>query len=90
MTDIIGVIGSILLAICSLPLAYQAYVLGYVREMNMPLLILWTLGEVFSTVYIISIGDYILLLNYATNIVGLSIVWKYILYPRDYYTSEDR
>lgn len=74
MVEIIGLAGSILLAICALPLAWQAIAEKQI-EINLGFLLCWTLGEVFTMMYVW--GDWILMLNYGVNLALLAPVWWY-------------
>lgn len=74
MVDFIGWVGSLLLAMCALPLAWEALSKKYIT-INSTFLLIWTLGEIFTFVYIY--GDWILMLNYGINIVLLVPVWWY-------------
>lgn len=74
MVDFIGLAGSILLAICALPLAVEA-IANKSISINARFLLIWTLGELFTMVYVW--GDWILMINYGVNIILLIPVWKY-------------
>lgn len=77
----IAYIGNILLAICGLPMAVEAVRKGY-NTTNLLFLLLWLSGEVLTLIYVISLGDIPLLLNYIPNIVFLLIIIKYRLFPK--------
>lgn len=74
MIDFIGLAGSILLAICALPLAIESIANKRI-DINLGFLLCWTLGEIFTFIYIF--GDWILMLNYGINIFLLIPVWRY-------------
>lgn len=82
MLQIIGWIGSICLALCPIPFAWQSY-----KEKKSTItkwgLILWMVGELCTAAYILPKKDYPLLLNYGLNIICLMVVVKYKLYPKD-------
>lgn len=74
MIEVIGTIGSVCMALCGAPLAYEAWRHKQI-DINTSFLTIWTLGEVFSTIYIW--GDWVLMINYCFNLLFLSIIWKY-------------
>jgi uncharacterized protein with PQ loop repeat len=80
--DLLGYIGSICLAICSVPQAYMSYKQGHSRGISVGFLFLWTAGEIFTLLYIIPKADIPLLINYLSNLIFLSIIWKYRIFPR--------
>lgn len=71
---IIGIIGAILLAGCGIPLMLDAIAYKHI-EINTVFLLMWTLGEIFTLLYVW--GDVILMLNYGINILCLIPVWWY-------------
>lgn len=74
--NIVAAIGSILLAICSIPLAVDAVVdRPSTLSINSVFLHTWTLGEVLTTSYCIYQGYYILLINYGINLTALAVVY---------------
>lgn len=78
----VGWLGNVLLALCSLPLAWQAYRNG---NTDVSLLFLWTwlLGELCAFAYALSLtGGLPIALNCAINIFGTSVVMRYRLRPR--------
>lgn len=79
MTNFLGLMGSILLAGCALPLAWQA-IAERRMEINSAFLTCWTLGELFTIVYVW--GDWILMLNYSLNCLLLIPVWYYKQFPQ--------
>jgi len=73
---VIALLGSILLAVCSVPLAIEAVVEPRTaREMNPYFLHMWAAGEILTSIYIANQGYWILLLNYGVNLIGLAIVY---------------
>lgn len=82
MTELFGYVGGIFLAICSLPQAIMAVKEGNSNGISYGFLILWSLGEIFTLLYILPKADIPLLLNYTSNILFLSVIWKYKLFPR--------
>jgi hypothetical protein len=55
---------------------------GHSEGISKGFLLLWSLGEVFTLIYILPKADIPLLLNYSANIIFLIIIWKYKLFPR--------
>jgi uncharacterized protein with PQ loop repeat len=82
MMDFVGYLGSICLAICSLPQCIMSIRQGHSEGISKGFLLLWSLGEVFTLIYILPKADIPLLLNYSANIIFLIIIWKYKLFPR--------
>lgn len=82
MINFIGYLGSICLAICGLPQCILSIKQGHSNGISIGFLILWSLGEIFTLIYIIPKSDLPLLLNYSANIIFLVIIWKYRLFPR--------
>lgn len=80
--ETIGYIGSIMLACCGLPQAYHSIKTGKSEGLSLGFLLLWSLGEIFTLIYIIPKADIPLLLNYSCNILFLVIIWKYYFFPR--------
>jgi len=72
----IGWIASVCFMLSGLPAAYEALITG---TCLIPLgtLILWTLGEICAIIYILPRRDKPLLVNYAINLIFLSIMWMY-------------
>jgi len=80
--DILGYIGSICLAICAVPQAYLSLKQGHSNGISLGFLFLWTIGEIFTLLYILPKADVPLLINYLSNLIFLSIIWKYKFFPR--------
>jgi len=68
--------GSILLAICGLPEAITSY---KTKRCNIGwgMLLCWLLGEILLSVFAIQSRQYVLLINYFTNLTILGIMIKY-------------
>jgi uncharacterized protein with PQ loop repeat len=77
----VGWIGGILLAICGLPQAIMSYQQGHSNGISIWFLLLWTLGEVFTLIYIFPKLDGPLLFNYISNLIFLLVIWKFKVYP---------
>jgi len=79
--EILGSLGSFLLAICGIPLSYSALKSGK-SEINSGFLYLWSLGELLTLIYLVSIGEKIIIWNYIANLVLLIPVILYKIRPR--------
>jgi uncharacterized protein with PQ loop repeat len=75
-------LGSILLAICALPLAWRSFKDGHSKGVDGIFLTIWALGEVFTLSYVLYKGDLPLILNYGLNLVFIGAVVYYKLKPR--------
>ena len=85
MMELLGWIGNASLAVCGVPLAIKCLRTGTTSPTLDGLglfLPLWVTGEFCTLAYVIYLGDYPLLLNYAANAVSLSVVIKYRFWPR--------
>lgn len=69
-----GWISAICLALCAVPLAWEAYEEREI-DVNRGFLILWTVGEAAGLIYVW--GDAPLMFNYGVNCLLLLIVWRY-------------
>jgi uncharacterized protein with PQ loop repeat len=79
--EFIGYIGSICLAICGFPQCLLSIKQGHSEGISLNFLILWTLGELFTLLYIVPKKDLPLIVNYSANLVFLGIIWKYKCFP---------
>ena len=77
-----GWLGSILLAICAVPLAYRSLVDGHSKGVDTLFLVIWTLGEICTLTYVLYNWDLPLILNYGLNLVFIGIVVYYKVKPR--------
>lgn len=75
--EIVGYVGGICLAMCGLPQAIQSYNQKHSDGLNVIFLLLWTIGEIFTIIYVIPIMSIPLFINYGANLIFLSIIWKY-------------
>lgn len=75
--EIIGWIGSIFLALCSVPLAWESYKQKHSDGISNAFLTMWLVGELLTAAYVLPKQDYPLLLNYGLNIVCLIVVVRY-------------
>lgn len=79
--EIIGWIGSILLAFCGLPQAIESYKTKSSAGLTWGFLLMWFVGEIFTIIYIIPKWHWPLLFNYTANVIFLSIILWYKIKP---------
>lgn len=82
--DLLGWIGSIAFAFCGVPQAIQCKHQGHARGISLSFLLMWGLGEIC---YIISVWVQFgfvawMMANYFCNIICISIMLYYYLFPR--------
>ena len=75
--ETIGWIGSIFLALCAVPLAWQSYKQKHSNGVSKLFLTMWMVGELLTFAYVLPKQDYPLILNYGLNIACLVIVIRY-------------
>ena len=75
--EIIGWLGSILLAFCGLPQAIESYKTKSSEGLTWGFLFMWFVGEIFTIIYILPQMVLPLLFNYTANIIFLSIIIYY-------------
>lgn len=80
--QLVGWIGSIAYAICGAPQAYDSWKKGHSRGMTWGFFVLWSIGEVFTFLYIIPMHSAAMVTNYSVNLVFLCIIGWYKIYPR--------
>jgi hypothetical protein len=78
----ISYIGSILLAVCAAPLAWRSFRDGHSNGIDGLALICWSLGELFTLVYVLYLWNGALILNYGLNFLFLCVIVKFKLKPR--------
>lgn len=81
--EILGWVGSLLLAFCGLPQAVESWRRGSSEGVAWGLLIMWGLGEIFALIYVFEKFDLPLVFNYMANIVFILVIIRYKLWPRD-------
>ena len=69
--DFMGILGSLLLAICALPEFFYT-IRNKICRVPSGLLYIWFAGEVSAFVYVVGKGDFILTANYFCNIMLLT------------------
>lgn len=72
--DNIGWIGSLLLAFCGLPQAYESYKTKKSEGLTWGFIGMWFTGELCTFAYIIPKMDFPLLVNYSANICFLCVI----------------
>jgi len=78
IVNIIGAIGSAMLAICGLPQAIQSVKSKSSSGISSSFLILWGVGEILVILYVLNTTkDTILLINYIFNIIIVGIIAFY-------------
>lgn len=81
LIEIIGWLGSICLAICGIPQAWQSYKDKHSEGISWGFVLLWAFGELFALAYVYDKLDLPLLVNYATNILILGVILYYKIKP---------
>lgn len=80
--EIMGWLGSICLAICGLPQAWQSFKDKHSHGISWGFVLLWAFGEIFALAYVYDKLDLPLLLNYSTNILILAVILYYKIKPK--------
>ena len=73
----VGWIGSIAFAVCSIPQAYHCFKVKNANGISWGLIILSLVGEVCSLVYVLPMGHIPLILNYLSNLFFMSVIGYY-------------
>ena len=81
LITILGWIGSILLAVCGAPQAWQSYKEKNSDGISWAFLLLWGFGEIFCLGYVYDKLDLPLLMNYAINILIVGVMVYYKINP---------
>ena len=79
--ELLGWMGSICLAICGLPQAWQSFKEKNSDGISWGFLLLWAFGELFALAYVYPKSDIPLLLNYFVNMLIVSIILFYKIRP---------
>jgi uncharacterized protein with PQ loop repeat len=78
MISFIGIIGSLMLALCGLPQAIQSIKAKSSAGVNSLFLWLWGIGEILLIVYVLNTSnDLILLINYLFNVFIIGVIAYY-------------
>ena len=80
--ETIGWIGSILLAFCGLPQAWESYKTKSSAGLTWGFIGMWLIGELLTVIYIIPQMVLPLLFNYTANIIFVSIIVYYKINPK--------
>jgi uncharacterized protein with PQ loop repeat len=80
--DIMGWLGSLCLAICGIPQAWQSYKDKNSNGISWGFVILWTTGELLALAYVYDRLDLPLVMNYATNILILGVILYFKINPK--------
>ena len=80
---ILGWLGSICLAICGIPQAWQSIKDKHSHGISWGFVLLWAFGEIFALAYVYDKLDLPLLLNYATNILILGVILYFKINPKN-------
>ena len=80
--EILGWLGSICLAICGIPQAWQSFKDKHSHGISWGFVLLWAFGEIFALAYVYDKLDLPLVLNYATNILILAVILYYKIKPQ--------
>ena len=81
MFEAFGVLGSILLGASALPQAIESYRSKNSDGLALGFVAMWWFGMVFMTIYIVPKGDMILIANYVANLILVTIIARYKLWP---------
>ena len=80
--EIIGWLGSILLAFCGLPQAIESYKTKSSEGLTWGFIGMWFFGEIMTIIYILPQMVLPLIFNYTANIIFLSIIIYYKINPK--------
>lgn len=83
MSEILGWIGSILLAFCALPQALESLKNKSSEGITWGFIIMWFLGELFTFIYVLPKSEWPLLFNYFLNIFLIIIIGYYKFFPSE-------
>jgi uncharacterized protein with PQ loop repeat len=80
--ELIGYIGSIMLAFCGLPQAIESFKTKSSEGLTWGFLALWFFGEILTFAYVLPKMDLPLLINYSANIIFLLIILYFKINPK--------
>jgi len=86
--EFIGWIGSVLLVVCGIPLAYESFKTGkskaFDTRFGTMFLWMWGVGELLSLAYVVSFEDtkWPLIAMGTINTIMVSIILKFVYFPR--------
>jgi uncharacterized protein with PQ loop repeat len=80
--ELIGWIGAIAFALCGLPQAILSYKQGHAMGISWGFLGLWYVGEICTLIYIMPTQQWPLIFNYVMNLLFVTVVLRYKIWPR--------
>lgn len=80
--ETIGWLGSILLAFCGLPQAIESYKTKSSEGLTWGFISMWFIGEILTIIYILPQMVLPLIFNYTANIIFLSVIIYFKLFPK--------
>lgn len=80
--ELLGYIGGALLAWCGFPESIRAY-RNKRCDIGHMMLWSWYIGEIFVFLYVLPKKDIPLLINYGANILAISVLIYYKVFPND-------
>lgn len=89
LVAIMGWLGSMLLAVCGAPQAWQSFKDKHSDGISWAFLLLWGFGEIFCLGYVYNKLDLPLFVNYAINIVIVGVMVYYKINPDKNKTEEN-
>lgn len=71
--------------LCGLPQAWKSYKDGHTKGISDGFLFLWTGGEIFTLIYVLSLPilSWPLIVNYSINLVSVITMIKYKFWERN-------
>lgn len=82
--EIVGWVGSILFAFCGLPQAIHSWKEKNSNGITYCFLLMWSAGEIMTFIYVFQKTDVApLLLNYAANMLFLSVIIWFKVFPKN-------
>lgn len=82
LTELLGWVGSALLAFCGLPQAVESWRTGSSSGVTWGLLVMWGAGEILTLAYVIPKMELPLIFNYVANLLFLTVITYYKIRPR--------
>lgn len=80
--EVVGWLGSVLLAFCGLPQAVESWRTGSSRGVTWGFMAMWGIGEILTLLYILPKMELPLIFNYTANLLFLSVMVYYKIWPR--------
>lgn len=81
MMETIGWVGGILLAFCGIPQAMKSFRDKHSNGLAWGFILMWFFGEVLLMIYILPLGKWPLYLNYGANLILVSIILWFKVFP---------